>query len=58
MPRAEDFEWRGKYQEVEVTDYWCPSERQWTCCDEPCPNGSLHYPVRRKILARLMEPKT
>lgn len=41
-------EWTGEYQEVEVTDWWCPTIRQWVYCDEACPDGTPHRVKRTR----------
>jgi hypothetical protein len=33
-------------EEVETTDYWCPTARDWSSCPGPCPDGTEHGPPR------------
>jgi hypothetical protein len=33
---------------ITTTDYWCPTDRAWSYCPGPCPDGSAHAPSRTR----------
>lgn len=36
----------GEYVTVKRTEYFCLTEKRWTDCPGPCPDGKVHAPQR------------
>lgn len=52
MPTPET-EWTGRYQTIEVTEWWCPTATNWVDC--PGHNLCAHLTKRtRKVNAKVM----
>lgn len=45
-PDFKYYEPTGEYEMVDTTDFWCPTERNWSMCPGPCPDGTPHGPER------------